>query len=203
MLWLFLACGGPSPAQIALDDRVDMASAWTGCLGLSDSRKAGRCALDVLQTHKAVTVERCVAIPDTRWEGECFFQVAESSTDSLDVRYGLCSKAGEFAQDCMFHLWQRDLMALEPGNPATQDGIRGRALAILEKHSTAAMSFDYFFADTYWTWFWGAWWEQRAAQMPGDKQVCVWWADPADRAECEKWAAAAAQWMIERDIPPG
>ena len=121
MLWLFLACSQPSPERNALDERVEFGIAWRECKGLVDVEKAGQCALDVLQTRNVISAERCAEISSERWRSECFFVAAETGKGELSKRYELCSKAGEYARDCGFHLWQRDLMDLEPGNPATAD----------------------------------------------------------------------------------
>lgn len=203
MLWLLLACSQPSPERNALDERVEFGVAWKACKGLMNPEKAGQCALDVLQTRKVVSTDRCAEISSERWRSECFFIAAETGKGSLSEQYQVCSKAGEYARDCGFHLWQRDLMALEPGNPATADGIRIRAGTLFRKHRPFAEPLDYSFEETFWTWFWGAWWEQRAASMPGDKSACLWWTDASDRADCERWAEPAAKWMSARNPPAG
>ncbi len=108
MIWL-LACTGSAsdPAQLLMESLEKPAEeALAICMQIQDEFMRGDCALD-----PASKLERCDELPVGVWRDECWFIVGESYRDG-----GLqadrvkaaetCSKAGRFANDCAYHLWQ-------------------------------------------------------------------------------------------------
>jgi hypothetical protein len=195
--WLFfaIACSTTPPAQMALDKQVRLDKALAACASLDSTQRQGQCALDALTVREKVTLARCLGVPGERWRNECLFQAAERSTDSLAARYAICKQAGDFERDCGFHLWQQDLMDLKPGQPG-QSGMLIVAAQLMRKHRPFAEPLDYRFEETYWTWFWGAWWEQ---QVTATDAACDTWTDPAEKERCRTWRARATRWREKRE----
>ncbi len=198
MIWFWLACSTPSPQQVALDPAVSLDQAIAGCETLKTPVSQGQCTLDALNVRGAITVERCATVAGERWRSECLFQAAEASTGSLKERYAICSQTGDYERDCGFHLWQKALLDLAPGKPG-QDGVLIRAGQLLRQHRPYAEKLDYSFEETFWTWFWGAWWEQQPAAKPGDTSACLAWSESGERARCEEWADRGRKWLQERE----
>ena len=198
MIWIWLACTTPSPQQVALDPAVPLEQALSGCATLQTPVLQGQCALDALNVRDAITVERCGAVSGVRWRSECLFQAAEASPGPLAERYAICAQAGDYERDCGFHIWQKDLLDLAPGKPG-QGGVLIRAEQLLRQHRPHAEKLDYSFEETFWTWFWGAWWEQQPAAKPDDQSACLAWSDPSERERCRTWAKRGRKWLQERE----
>ncbi len=199
MLWFLLACTNAPPEQMALDKDVSLPEALAACAKLPTPVKRGRCSLDALSIREAISPDQCTSVPGERWQSECMFQAAERSTGSLQERYSICALAGDYARECGFHLWQKDLMELKPGSADTKDGLLIRAGQLLRKHRSYAEPLDYSYEETFWTWFWGAWWEQQPAHKEGDTKGCFRWTDPTDRSQCTEWAERAQKWIKTRE----
>jgi hypothetical protein len=198
MLWIWLACSSPSPEQVALDPKVALETALDGCRTLDTPLRQGRCALDALSVRNAISIDACAKVPGERWANECLFQVAERSAAPLADRYAICQRTGDYARECGFHLWQKDLMDLAPGRSG-QMGVLIHAEQLLRKHRPFAEPLDYSFEQTFWTWFWGAWWEQQPAHDASDHGACLLWSDARERVRCQTWADRAHQWLAERE----
>ena len=199
MLWLLLACTNAPPEQMALDKDVSLKDALTACGQLPTPIKRGRCSLDALNVRDAIDPDHCAAIPGDRWQSECMFQAAERSTGALKDRYATCALAGDYARECGFHLWQKELMDLKPGAEGTEDGLLIRAGTLMRKHRSYAEPLDYSYEETFWIWFWGAWWEQQPAHDPTDTSACALWKDATDKKQCETWSAKAHEWIKTRE----
>jgi hypothetical protein len=199
MLWLLLACTSTPPELMALDVDVSLEDAMTACAKLPTPVRQGRCSLDALNIRGAVTADGCASVSGERWHSECMFQAAEQSSGTLAERYSMCQRAGEYTRECGFHLWQKDLMDLKPGDEENEPGILDRAGQLMREHRGYAEPIDRSFEQTFWTWFWGAWWEQQPAHAPTDLSACGRWAAPEARAECERWAAPAHAWTQTRE----
>ncbi len=199
MFWFLFACTNAPPEQMALDKDVSLQDAMVACAKLPTPVKRGRCSLDALSVREAIHPDQCTAVPGERWQSECMFQAAERSTGSLKERYSICALAGDYARECGFHLWQKDLMVLKPGASGTDDGLVIRAGQLLRKHRAYAEPLDYAYEDTFWIWFWGAWWEQQAAHESTDHSACLRWKDESGRRGCETWAERAHEWLKTRE----
>ena len=90
-------------------------------------------------------------------------------------------------------------MDLKPGASETHNGLLERAGQLMRKHRSYAEPFDHAYEETFWIWFWGAWWEQQPAHTAGDVSQCALWKDPKDKAQCETWETKAAEWMKTRE----
>jgi hypothetical protein len=200
MLWFLLACINAPPEQMALDKDVTLTEALAACAKLSTPVKRGRCSLDALNVRDAISPDQCTVIPGERWQSECMFQAAERSTGTLQERYAICALAGDYARECGFHLWQQALMELKPGAEHKDDGLLIRAGQLMRKHRSYAEPLDYSYEETFWTWFWGAWWEQQAEHQQNDFGACVRWTDSSDRKQCQNWASKAHVWMKTREV---
>lgn len=199
MFWLLIACTHAPPEQQALDTDVSLTEALQACATLPTPVKRGRCSLDALNVRDAVDPDQCTLIPGERWQSECMFQAAERSVGTLQQRYATCALAGSFTRECGFHLWQNELMALKPGEAGTEAGLLHRAGQLMRKHRSFAEPLDHAYEATFWTWFWGAWWEQQPATEAGQPSACTLWPTVQEQAECTEWAVRARAWNQTRE----
>ena len=90
-------------------------------------------------------------------------------------------------------------MDLKPGEAGTEDGLLTRAGQLMRKHRSYAEPLDHSYEETFWTWFWGAWWEQQPAHAPEDTAACALWKEAGDLAMCQTWAPKAHAWIKTRE----
>lgn len=128
--WL-LACGAePAPIPPAADRAAfleiaalaapDPDATLPRCAALAHPDLAGECALIVADRASRRDGEPgrwCERVPEGRWRDECAFVAAEHWERGGDVDRAVasCARAGAFADRCVFHLWQRDVLRGQRG----------------------------------------------------------------------------------------
>jgi len=190
LLTTLLACQPPpaSPSLQAVDVSVPLETALAACVANGD----GDCALDSILVRGALTARSCERVPVGRARSECFFLAAEASGE-IAVGHGLCDRAGEFSRDCHFHLWQAELLALRPG-AEERPNPHPEAAAAMARHRPYLSAIDAGYERRFWSWYWGAWWQQQPSRS---SEECGALAAPLD-AECARWHGEAMGWLDGR-----
>ncbi len=74
-----------------------------------------------------------------------------------------------------------------------------RSGQLMRQHRSYAEPLDYSYEETFWTWFWGAWWEQQPDHKPEDTSACALWKEAAEQKQCQTWSAKAHAWIKTRE----
>jgi len=210
MIWLWLACSVAGPDGLAEDASVPLEQALSACGTHPDPDLAGKCMMNSLKARDLLETARCGVVTG-RWRGLCVLEKGERSNGSLKGRYKKCAQSTTDERDCRFQLWQADVMALEPGHPDHALELEGMR-EVVKRHHFLASDTNPNISDDMWTWFWGAWWEQRESQQPTgrDPARCEGFLSPLDVRLCKKWAPEASEWSKTRVpasdgglMPPG
>lgn len=125
MIWILaMAClnserSGTTDAQrfaAAADPKSPTSSALRGCQAIDDSEGRGDCLSLALNSHGAATRKDCAAIESARWEGECYFLLAESEREQDLARATATCGLSNYARECMEHLIRTEAQGrvLEP-----------------------------------------------------------------------------------------
>lgn len=128
---LLLACQSRGSGQtdgerfaMAADPESAAAEALKGCQGISEMESRGDCLSLSLSTHKVSSRAECELIESERWQGECYFLLAESQRGKdLALATSTCSLSS-YARECMEHLIRSEAsVALDKPAVAFQERI--------------------------------------------------------------------------------
>ena len=111
MIWLLSCATEPDAALYAraLDPATPATEALAACSALSEG--ADECTTAVV-AQREVDPAACQGL-SPEWREECHFRVAERLTASGDRWEALveCGLSGRFYDECLYHLWSRELQA--------------------------------------------------------------------------------------------
>ena len=123
--WGVFGCGAGGSLPVA-DERAayvdalakattDPQGALRDCERVKDPDLRGDC-----QTQAVVRgrVEGgCTRVEDTMWQEECAFQVADDARTRglFDAALRSCEASGRFHDNCVYHVWQQDILRLAQG----------------------------------------------------------------------------------------
>lgn len=168
-LLLATACGDPSsPSQDVTTYAEVIASAGQDperelkrCETLGDAELRADCAavVAVAAARRDGQVSRwCGRVPEGRWRDECTFQAAESAlvTSGSQAAAALCQRSGQFAADCLVHVWQPQLGRITDRMGTQQFGTRYSAADALYQRSLSQVGDTPAFETAFWFSFFGA-----------------------------------------------
>jgi hypothetical protein len=90
----------------------DPAARIEECAGLHSETMQSDCQLTVA-SQSAAMAGLCAELAESVWRSECYVMAAERLRESDPEQAGaLCQQAEHFHNQCIQHLWQRELMAL-------------------------------------------------------------------------------------------
>jgi hypothetical protein len=124
--WAAIGCAGPPDAALlaqALAPGVVATVALQTCDAISQGAVGDECRASVVRAHPelddAAADAACGGISDPRWEGECWFGLAErrSARDHRHAALEACGRAGPFYDECLYHLWTAELSAVADAAP--------------------------------------------------------------------------------------
>lgn len=120
----------------------------------------------------------------------------------LEEAYLLCERlVGQERKDCVYHLWQSELMALRPGSESTAEALDD-VRRVFFAHREPALARNPQFEERFWAWFWGAWWKEQPRESWGDPDRCRVFPAEAEQDECRRYAQRAWDWLVGRKIQP-
>lgn len=142
----------------AADPATAVEEVLAGCRQIADEGARGDCLSVALSQHEGTTRADCAGIDSERWQGECFFLLAEQQAESnLDLAVQTCDLS-VYARECAEHLVRREAKRSVNSPPGALSGTVASLIA-----SQAASDAEIL--------FWEAWALERVAsdQMVGDR----------------------------------
>jgi hypothetical protein len=118
----------------------------------------------------------------------------------LREAYQNCDQfSGQEAKDCVYHLWQSELMALRPGSDSSEEALDA-VRRVFFAHREPALARNPQFEERFWAWFWGAWWKEQPRSSWGNPEGCLVFPNTSDQEECLRYADRAWDWLVGRKI---
>lgn len=89
------------------------------CEQIRDADLLADCVAGVLRWSSLSHEERCMRIPASRWQDECWFQYAEFKQHSLSpaAAAAACQRAGRYTSSCINHVQFKHVLALYQTEP--------------------------------------------------------------------------------------
>ena len=120
----------------------------------------------------------------------------------LEEAYMLCEqRTGQEAKDCVYHLWQSELMELKPGSESTAEALDD-VRRVFFAHREPALARNPQFEERFWAWFWGAWWKEQPRSSWENPDRCLVFPDKPEQDECVRYAQRAWDWLVGRKVRP-
>jgi len=117
----------------AADPTSPTSSALRGCQSIGDSEGRGDCVSLALNSHGASSRRDCAAIESARWEGECYFLLAEAEREQDLARATATCGLSNYARECMEHLIRSEAQARVLAPPETFESV----IAVLAESQVA------------------------------------------------------------------
>lgn len=118
----------------------------------------------------------------------------------LEEAYRGCDQSsGQEAKDCVYHLWQSELMALRPGAESSSEALDA-VRRVYFAHRDHARIRNPQFEERFWAWFWGAWWKEQPRSSWGNPEGCLVFPSKGDQDECLRYSERAWDWLVGRKI---
>ncbi len=192
----------------ALDENTSDQQALDACQSISHQKEAGECLASVVRQRESLAGDACRLIQDPSWRQECHFLVAErlaASGRRWDALVS-CGRAGRFLDECLYHVWTRELQELVKldWNRQTDEDTDDRnaewaRLPGLVRQASQVV--DYFGQvettgpnqeERVWGDFWYFYWLHH---RPPDLRACTWLV-PRNRVRCQRDTALFVQRLV-------
>lgn len=198
-MWL-LACSGeadPVLFERAMDPTTPFGEAVASCRAMTAGAES--CISEVVATRDDADPAVCQELPG-EWRAECHFRVAERLGVSGDRYEALveCGLSGRYYDECLYHLWSRELQALSAPT--------GDEVSQAVDHLDAARPVVAYWAGTrntqqqarelIWDDFW---YFAHSRNRPADLTACQA-LDDLDRTRCERGTERFAQRLVAESL---
>ncbi len=165
----------------AQDPALSTSQALALCGALSSADDADECRAGAVRARSDATPEHCAAILSEDWRNECHFALAEllaTRGERWDALHS-CGLAGRFMNECLYHVWTRELQNLALSGAALASALdkAREVVAFYAQVETAGPQQD----ERVWNDFWFFWHlHHKPAQLeicqdlePGDAERCT------------------------------